>query len=657
MARNVLFLTLITLLCLSFQVSAQRVSGRITGGNGDGLAFATIHQKGTTSGSTSNPDGYFSLMLPAGSHTLVFQFVGYKTQEVAVTVDEDPITLQVKMEPEVTQLQEVVINATDKDPAYAIIQNAIAKRKEHLREVSSYQCQVYVKGLQRLDIVPDKILGVKLNIDTGIVYLSESVSELSFQQPEKVKEKVISSKTSGDNRAFSYNQASDMLINFYQNQLYAEGLSERSFVSPIAQNALFFYNYKLAGVINENDRIINKIQVIPKRSSDPVFNGWIYILEDSWRIHSLELLLTKANQIEFVDSLTINQVFTPVDYQGNEVWMMLSQKFQFQLEAFGVKGGGYFVGVHSQYDLQPAFEKKYFNLERVKVEANSNKKDSLYWQRIRPIPLTQLEALDYRLKDSIQVIKETEHYQDSVDREGNQLTITNVLLTGKTFRKSFKKQSFYIPSMMELLQYNTVEGWVPNLRVVYTQRYEDRRFYRFIPQLRYGFSNRKFNPQLEARYYYNPKRFASGRISFGRSVEQFNQDGPVPPFANAYYTLLKEQNILKIFEKTFFKLGHNIELVNGLRLGSRVEFAERSPLENTTDFVLNDHEERSFTPNKPVNASLEDTDFKPIRPLPSISLCAGNRVRNILCGPIGSFYWTPRGRLLISITGRHYQIF
>ncbi len=126
-----------------------------------------------------------------------------------------------------------------------------------------------------------------------------------------------------------------------------------------------FYDYDLLGTKFENGKPINKIEVIPKRTNDPVCSGYLYIMEDSWRIHSADLLLTKANQIEFVDSLRISQVFAPVT---EDVWMILSQKFLFNLKVFGFEGKGNFVGVYSNYEVEPALGKKYFNNEILSIE-------------------------------------------------------------------------------------------------------------------------------------------------------------------------------------------------------------------------------------------------------------------------------------------------
>ena len=45
---------------------------------------------------------------------------------------------------------------------------------------------------------------------------------------------MVSSKVSGDNKAFSWNQAGDFDFNFYKNLLDAGELSDRGFVPPLS---------------------------------------------------------------------------------------------------------------------------------------------------------------------------------------------------------------------------------------------------------------------------------------------------------------------------------------------------------------------------------------------------------------------------------------
>ena len=401
-----------------------------------------------------------------------------------------------------------------------------------------------------------------------------------------------------------------MLINFYENQIYSEGLSERSFISPIAENAFLFYDYEWLGTTAEDGRTLNKIRVIPKRSYDPSFSGEIYIIDGSWRLHSLNLLLTKEHQIEFVDSLRVIQVLAPVGRGPDQPWTIISQQFDFLLNAFGFKGYGYFVGVYKDYVVNQGFSKNYFTNEIVRVEPKSNQKDSLYWVSTRPIPLTLKEVEDYHLKDSLQKVKESKPYLDSIDRKSNRITPVNIVLTGKTINNSYRETSWNFNPLIQMIQYNTVEGLVAYWRPRFTRRFEDYRFYRIAPELRYGFSNERFNARLNGRYFYDPHKFASWRFTGGRFVEQLNEDSPLEAIDNTLYSLLLEKNYLKIYEKVQFSLSHDFEVVNGLYLNTSLEWVKRNPLQNTTDYTFRDHTEREFTPNFPANEELEDTSFE-----------------------------------------------
>jgi len=604
-----LAITLIVLLnSLPAWAQNQGVSGLITDENNDPMPFASVQVKGTTRGTTSNQEGQFVLALPNGQYTLVFQFVGYQRATRKVTVSSNQFTtVNVKMTAEVYQLEAVSISADAEDPAYAIIRNAQDKRKQYLNEVEAYTANAYVKGLQRIDKAPERILGMTVSIDTGIVYLSESVSELSYQAPDQIKERLVSSKVSGNNQAFSFNSASGMMLTFYRNLLLKE-LNERGYVSPIANGAMLYYDYKLEGWTEEEGRLINKIKVMPKRKNDPAFSGYIYIVEDEWRIHSADLALTKENQIEFVDSLRIRQTYTPT---AKGPWVIFNQELDFKLTILGIEANGYYVGIYADYDMEPTFANKYFNNEVLVVEEGSNEKDSLYWQRVRPVPLTSLEIEDYRVKDSLSVIKESREYRDSVDRQVNKFSPLDILVGGYRWQNSFKKETFTVSSLLNSVQFNPVEGWVLNFDLGYNKELSGFRSLYINPVIRYGFSSKDFYGSLRTSYFYNSQKNASLSVGGGRFITQFDRSEPIGPYINSIYSLAYGENFMKLFDRTYAYARHSTELVNGLRLRTGLTYEYRRPLFNTTDFTWANREEGEpgYTVNNPPNIILPNTVF------------------------------------------------
>ena len=111
-----------------------------------------------------------------------------------------------------------------------------------------------------------------------------------------------------------------------------KSFNPRGFISPIADGALSFYTYKYLGAFFENGVQISRIQVIPKRKYEPLFEGYIQIVDDTWNIHSLSLSLNKESQLEFVDKLKIEQHYEMVSYQ---TWMIGSQTIYPEINFFG----------------------------------------------------------------------------------------------------------------------------------------------------------------------------------------------------------------------------------------------------------------------------------------------------------------------------------
>ncbi|WP_460610261.1 SusC/RagA family TonB-linked outer membrane protein [Hymenobacter terrigena] len=84
---------------------AAPISGRVLDEKGAGLPGVTVLVKGTSTGTQTDADGRFSLDAPADA-TLVFSFVGYKTQEAAVGGRS---SIDVRLATDTQGLSEVVV--------------------------------------------------------------------------------------------------------------------------------------------------------------------------------------------------------------------------------------------------------------------------------------------------------------------------------------------------------------------------------------------------------------------------------------------------------------------------------------------------------------------------------------------------------------------
>jgi hypothetical protein len=597
-------------------LSAQQVlvSGKITDEKNQALSFSSVLVKGSTQGTNANADGFYSLKLAPGTYELIFQYVGYKKKVEKIVVEGNTIK-NVSLSPESYELKEVVIKDGE-DPAYAVIRAAIKKRKFYLNEVNAFTCKAYIKGLQRLKDFPKKMVklinamnsgGEKIDSTLlGVVYLSESETKYHYRKPNDEKEIMYSSRVSGDNKAFSFNQVSDMKFSVYENLITLDGLSDRPFISPINENALLSYRYKLLGTTFEDGKMLNKIEITPKRKTDPCFRGIIYIQENTWRVHSADVYLTKDAKIDFVDTLHIKQLNAPVN---DSIWMPTGLNMTFNFKVFGFVGDGYFNAVFSDYDMNPVFPKKFFKNEVLKVEDGANKKDTGYWKESRPVPLTYEEQADYRKKDSIGAIKNTDRYKDSIDRKGNKLTLNDLIL-GYSYNKTAKQFSLNTSGLLTSgVQYNTIEGINASIKVNMTKRYEDRRSHDLATTVRYGFSNYLWGGTANWKYVFKPEKFESVNVKVGTTAQQFNGNDPINATMNTSYTLFDNENFMKLYKKSYASFGYRKELINGLIVNFNTEYAERSSLRNTAFDLWVDNKTKLFTSNDPLRPRTDDSSF------------------------------------------------
>lgn len=638
--KNICLLLTATLIFTNNLLAQQfQITGKITDDNGQNVPFVSVFEKNTSRGVSANADGVYIINLAKGNTTLVFKAIGYKTAEINLKVTGNATANQ-QLTAESYTLNDVIIRSNAEDPAFEIIRQAIKKRKKHLNEVESYKSDVYIKGLQKLVAAPKKFMGrdiqKTLNLDSnrkGILYLSESQSIFSFKKPNQIKEEMVSSKVSGSNNAFSFNKASDVLINFYENLLLENtGLSARSFVSPIAENALFYYNYKWLGTSTENGETINKIEVVPKRTNDPVFRGIVYIAEDSWRLLGANLNLTKQAGINFVDTLNISQQFIKI----GQVYMPSNTKFEFNGKVFGFRFAGYFIGIFSNYNINPNFPKNYFTAEILKITKAVNKKDSLYWINNRPIPLSDEEQLDYKIKDSIALRKLAKPYLDSLEKANNSFKLTKLLLSGYSINNRYKKKYFSFDPIIASIFYNTVEGFAIKYGITYRKVLEDRKTYSLRPEFRYGFANQLFTANLNASYFYNPLKRASIGASFGSEVKDLNPYGTLSLLSNSFNNLLYETNSSKFYKRNFVNIYTNRELADGLQASLSINYNKNFTLQNSTNYKLRDIKDVEFSSNNP---------FTPASETPLFPTYASVNVSAVLTYTIGQKYTTrPDGK-------------
>jgi len=110
MRKITIMLVFLLIAGVNFAFAQSRtITGKVTSAqDGMGIPGVTVMVKGTTIGTTTDIDGNYSFAVQPNYQTLVFRYVGMISQEI--TIGEQN-TINVVMEPDVLQMEEVVVTA------------------------------------------------------------------------------------------------------------------------------------------------------------------------------------------------------------------------------------------------------------------------------------------------------------------------------------------------------------------------------------------------------------------------------------------------------------------------------------------------------------------------------------------------------------------
>ena len=607
--KKCLITILFALTAFVFKAEAQEfvLSGRIVNEDNKPVSFVSMYIRNSTYGTTSNEDGFYQFKLSPGTYSIIYRFVGYKQQTKVVTITGGNQKIDVKLEKEIYQpyvIGQSARNGRDTS-AINIMRKVIANREVYLNQTNSYSCAVYIKGVQKLVGAPHDLInnGVskELELDStgrGILYQSEMLSTFTAQGDGDVKEVTIAQRMAGITPTFSYTKASDLQANFYNNVFMVNGLSSRGFVSPLASYAFKYYNFKLIATSRNNGETIDKIQLLPKHEHDPVFRGYIYIIEGDWRLYAVDLILTNGNNgLNLVDTMRISQQYVPV---SDSTWMPSAIEYDYNGAVFGFKFEGYYIGIYNNYKFNVPTPHRFFNGEVLRIDTAANSKTPAYWEGARPVPLTQQEALDYRKKDSIATIRRSDRYLDSLQKEKNDLEPIPYLIFDYAASSRDNKDSLYVAPLLQTLFYNTVEGYGINLKARYVKTLDDFRNISISPGIRYGLANKLFSANLRSYYTYDPFHNGKYFLDFGTDVLDLNNVGTRSTFFNSISTLVSERNIVKYYRSAFAGIGFQRELYNGVLWRADLNYSSRTQLFNNSYNHWFDNKNREYTSNNPL---------------------------------------------------------
>lgn len=419
------------LLASSTSVAQTILSGKVTDAvTGEPLSFVSIFYEGTPDGTFSDDAGFYRLVSEHASDSVTVSFFGYKTIRYAVRKNETQIK-DFKLHPEVGQLETIVLTNKE-DPGVRIVKKAIREKDKHdKRAFSAYEYESFSTLIAGFDKVPESLKNRKMGKDIVAIldslsgqgntrlpfFASEALSRIYVRSnPYRMSEHIEGTRISGvfveDGSLISQLIGSSLQnYNFYQNWVQ---IVEKDFISPIAQGAMGYYDYRLADTLEYDGLPVYVIRVIPKRDQDLAFGGEIWIQDSSFALKRVDLSIGKEANLNYVGSIKIQQDLVPTEAGP---WLPEFTDVYIRFTGLSEKWAGLeanFKSYNSDFIINQPKAASFYEDPVVVAEDAGIKKDE-YWNQKRKIPLTAEEQLMYQLIDSVKHVPSVKTFVEVVD--------------------------------------------------------------------------------------------------------------------------------------------------------------------------------------------------------------------------------------------------
>ena len=299
-----------------------RVRGTVTDAQtGEPIPYAVVLFPGTTTGITTDDEGFYSLESRDTSSYIRAEMVSYEPQIRPVHVGGYN-QIDFRLTPSHLEIESVVITPGD-NPAHPILEGIIRNKKYNdSKEYDRYICRTYTKmelGLANIREFRSKKLQQNFgfifeHLDTSSVtgqpYLPVMISETAAdyyhsRTPSVAREVIRASQISGieDNSVlaqFTGHLHAD--VNLYENFIDLFGVK---FASPLSNSGRSFYKYFLVDSTNVEGRKTYKIRFHPKSVATPVLDGEVNIDSASYALRSARVKMAKGVNVNWIRHLSL----------------------------------------------------------------------------------------------------------------------------------------------------------------------------------------------------------------------------------------------------------------------------------------------------------------------------------------------------------------
>ncbi len=446
--KILLSLVILTLAYSQSLGQSFQLSGRVIDDDTEeGLPFCNVYFLGTTTGVSTDIDGYYVFNLDEKpSDTLKITAIGYEDRAKYIG-DEVEQSYTFRMKAAGLDLVEVVVLAGE-NPANDIVRGIIKnKPKNNIANRETYQCETYQKLEMDLDNI-DRLENRKIlkqfdfvfdNIDTTSdvkpflpAFITETLYDVYHVKGSPLKEIPKAIKVSGVE-----NQTIVDLLNTFQEKfnVYDNWLRilEKQFVSPFADNGLRYYEYYIQDTMMIDGQRSIKLKFKPKRKQENTFYGHFWVADSLYAVQRVNMRMSPDVNINLVHRIIIYQEF---GITNDSIFVPVKEKGIIDFAA--IKNAPGIIGRRTntyrkyQFDI-PKLDSIYKEKDPEAYYMPDLKKDDEFWEEARHEKLEENELKIYDMVDSIQNVPIFKTYSKIIQTVGTGWYVTGPVEWGNLY--------------------------------------------------------------------------------------------------------------------------------------------------------------------------------------------------------------------------------
>jgi len=400
MPRIPLAVLLLALAAPGARVAAQQgeattlVTGLVTDTlTGRPLRLAVVRVAETGASTLTDESGRYQIVVARGPVRLEVRRIGYEPASVTLQAAGHWMRNHVYLRPLAIGLTPVTVTARD-EFARGLIQRAIARKHEVYAGIHDYRYDAYVKFVVR-DLVRHA------DSAASVVLITETRTSAYWEQPDHYQETILARRQSNNLSAERNLVSVGEIVNFSRDRI---DLQKYSLVSPIADDALDHYDYRVLDTLAFDERRVFRLAIQPGSEGSPLFAGMIDIADSSYDVLRIDVGVNGAVRFNMLKNLRYQQRLKDV---GGGRWMPYEIRFTGDVSV-GIPLPGFpehmtfeHVAALNQFRFDERNRPPNLGELRILVHDGADRADSATWTASGAIPLTTAERAAWARIDSV----------------------------------------------------------------------------------------------------------------------------------------------------------------------------------------------------------------------------------------------------------------